>query len=65
VFVRLQQLLNHFYVARRWHADEWSMDEIWKAAQKDRYNHSFVSTNDEDIFAPNPHREVSAAMRSD
>ncbi|KAJ6011694.1 hypothetical protein N7522_002049 [Penicillium canescens] len=53
VRVRLQQLLNHFYVARCWHADEWSMDEIWKAAQKDPYNSSFVSMNDEDIFAPN------------
>jgi hypothetical protein len=65
VRVRLQQLLNHFYVARRWHADEWSMDDIWKTAQKDPYNGSFVSMNYEDIFAPNLHREVSAAMRSD
>lgn len=62
--VRLQQLLNHFYVARRWHADEWSMEDLWKAAQKDPHNASFVSMRDEEIFAQNLNREVATAMKS-
>ncbi|KAJ6150184.1 hypothetical protein N7471_001383 [Penicillium samsonianum] len=61
--VRLQQLLNHFYVARRWHADEWSMEDLWNAAQKDPHNASFVSMKDEEIFAQNLNREVATAMK--
>ncbi|KAJ5607270.1 hypothetical protein N7537_003889 [Penicillium hordei] len=61
--VRLQQLLNHFYVARRWHADEWSMEDLWNAARKDPHNASFVSMKDEEIFAQNLSREVATAMK--
>ncbi|KGO40773.1 hypothetical protein PEX1_051030 [Penicillium expansum] len=61
--VRLQQLLHHFYVARRWHSDEWSMEDIWKAAQKDPHNGSFVSMKDEEIYARDSSREVAAAIK--
>lgn len=61
--VRLQQLLNHFYVARRWHADEWSMEDLWNVAQKDPHNASFISMKDEEIFAQNLSREVATAMK--
>ncbi|KAJ5457060.1 hypothetical protein N7530_012334 [Penicillium desertorum] len=61
--VRLQQLLNNFYVARRWHADEWSMEDLWNAAQKDPHNASFVSMKDEEIFAQNLSREVATAIK--
>ncbi|KAJ5415213.1 hypothetical protein N7465_003908 [Penicillium sp. CMV-2018d] len=61
--VRLQQLLNHFYVARRWHADEWSMEDLWNAAQKEPHNASFVSMKDEEIFAQNLSREVATAIK--
>lgn len=62
--VRLQQLLNNFYVARRWHADEVSLEDLWKAAQKDPHNGSFVSLEDEEIFAQNLDWEVATAVRS-
>lgn len=61
--VRLQQLLNIFYVARRWHADEWPMEDLWNAAQKDPHNASFVSMKDEEIFAQNLSREVATAIK--
>ncbi|KAJ6003074.1 hypothetical protein N7451_005621 [Penicillium sp. IBT 35674x] len=62
--VRLQQLINNFYVARRWHADETSLKDLWKAAQKDPHNGSFVSMKDEEIFARDSTWEVATALRS-
>ncbi|KAJ5412423.1 uncharacterized protein N7487_006782 [Penicillium crustosum] len=61
--VLLRQLHNHFYVAWRWHADEWSMEDLWNAAQKDPRNSSFVSVKDEEIFAQNLNREIATAMK--
>ncbi|KAJ5110900.1 hypothetical protein N7532_001435 [Penicillium argentinense] len=61
--VRLQQLINNFYVARRWHADEISMEDLWKAAQKDPHNGSFVSMEDEEIFSQDSTWEVATAVR--
>ncbi|GAB1217037.1 hypothetical protein ATERTT37_006258 [Aspergillus terreus] len=52
--VRLRQLMDNFYVARRWHAHELSMEDLWHAAQKDPKNGSFISTNDEEIFSSEP-----------
>lgn len=45
--VRLQQLQHDFYVARRWHADEVSLEDLCKAAQKHPHNGSFVSLDPE------------------
>lgn len=52
--VRLQQLVDNFYTARRWHADALSMEDLWRAAQKDPLNSSFISMNDEEIFNNDP-----------
>ncbi|KAJ6000176.1 hypothetical protein N7481_000585 [Penicillium waksmanii] len=52
--VRLQQLIHNFYVARRWHADEVSLEDLWKVAQKDPHNGSFVSMDIDEIFAWDP-----------
>jgi hypothetical protein len=62
--VRLQQLIHNFYVARRWHADEISLKDLWQAAQKDPYNGSFVSMEDEEIFAQDSTWEVATALSS-
>lgn len=62
--VRLQQLIHNFYVARRWHADNVSLEDLWKAAQKDPHNGSFVSIEDEEIFAKDSTWEVATAVRS-
>lgn len=42
--VRLQQLVHKIHVARRWHADEVSLEDLWKASQKDPHNGSFVQS---------------------
>jgi hypothetical protein len=52
--VRLRQLMDNFYVVRRWHAHELSMEDLWHAAQKDPKNGSFISTKDEEIFSSQP-----------
>lgn len=62
--VRLQHLIHNFYVARRWHADEVSLKDLWKAAQKDPHNGSFVSMKGEEIFAQDSTWEVATAIRS-
>ena len=62
--VRLQQLIHNFYVARRWHADNVSLEDLWKAAQKDPHNGAFVSIEDEEIFAKDSTWEVATAVRS-
>ncbi|KAL4897679.1 hypothetical protein BDV59DRAFT_168279 [Aspergillus ambiguus] len=51
VRVRLRQLVDNFYTARRWHADELSLEDLWRAAQKDPKNGSFISTEDEEIIS--------------
>ncbi|KAJ5298837.1 uncharacterized protein N7443_006957 [Penicillium atrosanguineum] len=61
--VRLQQLINNFHVARRWHADKISMEDLWKAAQKEPHNGSFVSMEDEEIFSQDSTWEVATAVR--
>ncbi|KAB8217939.1 hypothetical protein BDV33DRAFT_232458 [Aspergillus novoparasiticus] len=48
--VRLQQLVNNFYTARRWHANDLSMEDLWRASQKDPKNGAFISMKDEEIF---------------
>jgi hypothetical protein len=62
--VGLQQLIHNFYVARRWHADTVSLKDLWKAAQKDPHNGSFVSMEDEEIFSQDSTWEVATAVRS-
>ncbi|KAJ5085782.1 hypothetical protein N7532_010553 [Penicillium argentinense] len=62
--VRLQQLIHNFYVARRWHTDTVSLKDLWKAAQKDPHNGSFVSLKDEEIFSQDSTWEVAAALRT-
>lgn len=62
--VRLQHLIHNFYVARRWHADEVSLKDLWKAARKDPHNGSFVSMEDEEIFAQDSTWTVATALRS-
>ncbi|KAE8325649.1 hypothetical protein BDV39DRAFT_178453 [Aspergillus sergii] len=52
--VRLQQLVDNFYTARRWHANELSMEDLWRAAQKDPKNSAFISIKDEEIFRTEP-----------
>lgn len=52
--VRLQQLVDNFYTARRWHADELSMEDLWKAAQKDPNNGAFISMKEEEILSMEP-----------
>lgn len=48
--VRLQQFVDNFYTARRWHADEISMEDLWKAAKKEPNDNAFVSVDEEEIF---------------
>ncbi|KAE8365076.1 hypothetical protein BDV27DRAFT_157272 [Aspergillus caelatus] len=52
--VRLQQLVDNFYTARRWHANESSMEDLWRAAQKDPKNGAFISIKDEELFRTEP-----------
>ncbi|KAL5360832.1 hypothetical protein BJX96DRAFT_175664 [Aspergillus floccosus] len=52
--VRLRQRVDNFYTARRWHADELSMEDLWRAAQKDSQNASFITANDEEILSNEP-----------
>ncbi|KAL2007611.1 hypothetical protein VTN00DRAFT_9049 [Thermoascus crustaceus] len=52
--VRLQQLVDNFYTARRWHADDLSMEDLWRAAQKGPNDGAFVSVKEEEIFSAEP-----------
>lgn len=40
--VRIQQLLHNFHVTWRWRAEELSMEDLWKAAQKEGNYARFV-----------------------
>ncbi|KAI1342840.1 hypothetical protein F5Y15DRAFT_270246 [Xylariaceae sp. FL0016] len=45
--VRVQQLVNNFYEARRFRADELPMPVLWEAARKSQ-KHAFASVKDEE-----------------
>ena len=62
--VRLQQLIYNFYVARHWYANEVSLKDLWVAAQKDSYNQSFVSLDEEETLGQGSTWEVVTAARS-
>lgn len=61
--VRLQQLVNNFYDARRFHQDEYPVRKLWEAAQKSKHQ-AFVSLKDEDARSWSVDRFVGSAMRA-
>lgn len=61
--VRLQQLVNNFYDARRFHEEEYPMAKLWEAAQKST-NHAFVSVKEEEARSRNMDRFIGSAMRA-
>lgn len=60
--VRLQQLVNNFFDARRFHADEFSMQVLWRAAQASR-NQAFVSVKESEQQLWTLSRFVGSALR--
>ncbi|KAF7536360.1 hypothetical protein G7054_g4611 [Neopestalotiopsis clavispora] len=60
--VRMQQLVKNFYEARRWHADKFPMEALWKAAQISR-NQLFVSVNEDEAKQWTLSRDTGSAMR--
>ncbi|KAK5999786.1 hypothetical protein QM012_005192 [Aureobasidium pullulans] len=60
--VRLQQLVNTFFDARRFHADEFPMQELWRAAQPSR-NQAFVSVKESEQQLWTFNRFVGSALR--
>ncbi|KAG9594378.1 hypothetical protein KCU77_g12454, partial [Aureobasidium melanogenum] len=60
--VRLQQLVNHFFDARRFHADEFPMQTLWRAAQASR-NRAFVSVKESEQQLWTFNRFVGSALR--
>ncbi|KAH0266645.1 hypothetical protein KCU91_g10622, partial [Aureobasidium melanogenum] len=60
--VRLQQLVNNFFDARRFHADELSMEALWRAAQVSR-NQAFVSVKESEQHLWTFNRFVGSALR--
>ncbi|WYZ43572.1 hypothetical protein EsH8_VII_000008 [Colletotrichum jinshuiense] len=63
VRVRLQQVVNNFYVARR--SDEGNMvplETLWACAQKS-YQRAFVSMREEDFQKWVPNRDVGSCLR--
>ncbi|KAJ5094571.1 hypothetical protein N7456_010432 [Penicillium angulare] len=62
--VRLQQLVHNFYVARRWHADEFSLEDLWEYSQRSP-NGAFVSFKDGEMesFAPSRDTEIGSAIK--
>ncbi|KAH0343519.1 hypothetical protein KCU81_g5144, partial [Aureobasidium melanogenum] len=60
--VRLQQLVNNFFDARRFHADEFSMQALWTAAQASR-NQAFVSVKESEQHLWTFNRFVGSALR--
>lgn len=60
--VRLQQLVNNFFDARRFQEDDYSMKALWEAAQKTR-NKAFVSVNDAEAGLWKMSRDVGSALR--
>lgn len=61
--VRLQQLANNFYDARRFHEDEHPMSALWEAAQKSK-NQAFVSLKEEEARKWIMDRFIGSVMRS-
>ncbi|KAG7051913.1 hypothetical protein JMJ77_0002526 [Colletotrichum scovillei] len=61
--VRLQQLVNNFFDARRFHERKYSMKELWEAAQKSKHK-AFVSVRDTDARSWSIDRFVGGAMRA-
>ncbi|KAG9561395.1 hypothetical protein KCU71_g3255, partial [Aureobasidium melanogenum] len=62
VRVRLQQLVNNFFDARRFHSDEFSMQALWCAAQASR-NQAFVSVKESEQQLWTFDRFVGSALR--
>ncbi|KAI1852625.1 hypothetical protein JX266_002166 [Neoarthrinium moseri] len=60
--VRLQQLVKNFYEMRRWHADEFSMQALWEAAQLSR-DQLFVSVHEDEAKQWTLSRDVGSAIR--
>lgn len=60
--VRLQQLVNNFFGARRFHEDDVSMQQLWESAQRSR-NQIFVSMNDDEVGLWTYSRDVGSALR--
>lgn len=60
--VRLQQLVNNFFDARRFHADEFPMQTLWRAAQPSR-NSAFVSVKESEQQLWTFDRFVGSALR--
>lgn len=60
VRVRLQQLVNNFYVARR--SDTVPLETLWACAQKS-YETAFVSVREEDFQKWVPNRDVGSCLR--
>lgn len=61
--VRLQQIVNKFYDARRFHEDDYPMTKLWEAAQKSKY-HAFVSTKDDEARSWKMDMFVGSLMRA-
>lgn len=61
--VRLQQIVNNFYDARRFHGTEYSMEKLWEAAQKSKQQ-AFVSLKDEEARSWTMDRFIGSAMRA-
>jgi uncharacterized pyridoxamine 5'-phosphate oxidase family protein len=60
--VRLQQLVNNFFDARRFHEDEFPMSALWRAAQSSRH-HAFVSVKESEQQLWTTSRLVGSALR--
>ncbi|KAG9656845.1 hypothetical protein KCU95_g12376, partial [Aureobasidium melanogenum] len=60
--VRLQQLVNNFFDARRFHADEFSMQALWRAARPSK-NQAFVSVEETEQQLWTLSRFVGSALR--
>jgi uncharacterized pyridoxamine 5'-phosphate oxidase family protein len=60
--VRLQQLVNNFFDARRFHENEFSMEELWRVAQSSRHC-AFVSVKEEERKLWTTSRLVGSALR--
>ncbi|KAK7739753.1 hypothetical protein SLS53_005723 [Cytospora paraplurivora] len=61
--VRLQQIVNNFYDARRFHESDYPMEKIWEAAQKSMHQ-AFVSLRDDEARSWSQDRFIGSAMRA-
>ncbi|EXF79752.1 hypothetical protein CFIO01_10212 [Colletotrichum fioriniae PJ7] len=61
--VRLQQLVNNFFDVRRFHQGEYTMKEVWEAAQKSKHQ-AFVSIRGTEARSWSIDRFVGSAMRA-